>query len=587
MSCSQFEYHLLYEYARGTLEADEAARVAEHVASCAECRETVDSLSGLGDGLGRLEDVTRHDLPEGTAHRLLLQAAQELYRPGGRKRLRLSDVRHRPRNVLPRLLMPIAAAVMVLLGLRLVSPLFEPPQYRALDYLYADAKNVATVTGIHDLQPQALSALDEAIASTNPNALRVANLQLIHYITLRAAEPDQIQDVHFLLGLLKEDDRLRPSATATTAPQATASLWQTSAMAAPSSPAQHAADLICQGRYDEAYRSLAGNDDPEVQALVAYAALRSLRLPEAHESIEALKTLGGPEHAIAPLLEAELAMMENRFDKATDYFAAAANEIDNRLWFQAGYLCKYEIGDDTLAGQYFERTADAEVVTHVSVRFHEDVVVARQEMALMQEDYESYATGPLPAAWKLVPTHPDEFMIAEFDGSRALKQNEMGHRGGKLVAGFPGWHDYVMSCDFKVLQAEFDPQLDFVVYDLGKSHYAVEFSDRAARLQIKTRQEAEAVIHRPESAQLRLPTPLRAGDWWRLSIQVRNVDDGTTRITATVALRDRPDQPAQSFTWTDQAGADQSPQRRGRVGFRVGGAEVAFDNLVVHADEHE
>ncbi|NLX57622.1 MAG: hypothetical protein GXY74_00875 [Phycisphaerae bacterium] len=584
MSCEQCQVHLLYEFARGALGGEEAARVAAHVDACPECRRTLDGLRGLGMELGRLRAATQHDLPDGSADRVLLQAAQELNRPAAeRGGMRRPASRPRRRLVLRQLLMPVAAAVLVLLGLRLVSPLIQPPRYRALDYLYADARNVATVTGIHELQPRALSAMDEAIAAEKPDVLRVANLQLVHYITLRAGEPDQIQDVHFLLKRLKDADRPAPSAAASTPAPATASLWQTGAVAAETSSAQQAAELIRTGRYDDAYRLLAGSNRPEVQALAAYAALRSDRLQEARETIEALNALGGPEHGIAPLLQAELAMMESRFDKATDYFAAAANEIDNRLWFQAGYLCKYEVGDDTLAGQYFERTADAEVADHVARRFHEDVRVARSRMALMEEDYEAYAAGPLPDAWKLVPTHPEEFMIAEIDGSRVLKQNEMGHRGGKLVTGFPGWYDYVMSCDFRVLQAEAEPQLDFVVYDLGKSHYAVEFANQSARLQIKSRQGPEAVVSRPENAQLRLPGPLADGRWWRVTVEVRNVGPDATQVTATVVPRDAADAAAEAatFTWTDQADGDPSPQRRGRVGFRVGGAEVAFDNLVV------
>jgi tetratricopeptide (TPR) repeat protein len=584
MSCEQCPLHLLYEYARGALGSDETARVAAHVGACLQCRQTLDGLRGLGMDLERLRAATHRDLPDSSADRVLLRAAQDLYRHAAvRSSVRRSASPPRRRLVLRQLLMPVAAVIIVLLGLRLVGPLVQPPRYQALDYLYADAKHVATVTGIHELQPRALSALDEAVAAEKPDVLRVANLQLVHYITRRAAEPEQIQDVHFLLKRLKDADHASASAAAATSPSATIPPWQTGAVAAGANPAQQAARLIRTGRYNDAYRLLAGSHRPEVQALAAYAALRSDRLQEARETIEALRALGGPEHGIAPLLQAELAMTESRFDKAADYFAAAANQIDNRLWFQAGYLCKYEIGDDTLAAQYFERTADAEVASHVARRFHEDVRVARSRMALMEENYEAYALGPLPDAWKLVPTHPEEFMIAEIDGSRVLKQNEMGHRGGKLVAGFPGWYDYVMSCDFRVLQAEAEPQLDFVVYDLGKSHYAVEFANRSARLQIKSRQGPEAVVSRPENAQLQLPGSLTDGRWWRVTIEVRNVSPDATQVTATVVPRDASDPAAETatFTWTDRTDGDLPPQRRGRIGFRVGGAEVAFDNLVV------
>jgi len=594
MSCSSYQDHILFDYACGRLSADEAEQVRRHLADCTECRRDVAFGTALSDDLKRLEQATRYDLPDAAALGLLVRAARALsVRESETTRTSLAEMRRRAKRrrrtaLLRRMLIPVAAVVIVLLGLNLVGPYFKTRTPEAINYLYADARKVIqarTVEGMTTLQPRALGALDEAIASPNPDVRRVANLQLIHYITLRATEPDQVDDIRFLLSMLQADERAagtgQPGLNTRTA---LAGLQSTACAASPVGRLDRAAALVRGGEYEKAFNLLAGDDRPDALPLAAYAAIRAGHLGEARESIDALDSLGGRNPWMATLLKAELAMLEERFSDATNYFVTAARSV-NRLWFQAGYLCKYELGDEILAGQYFSRADDPRLAGYVAERFRSDVAVARQKVAMIDEDYESYAVGRLPAQWKFIPTHPDEFLIAKVDGSRVLKQNEMGHRGGKLVSGFPAFHDYLMSCDFKVIRSEVDPQLDFLVYDRGKSHYALELSGSTARLQHKARRAGRAVIARPENAQVRLPSSIRDGQWWNMTVRVRNISETETEVTATVRLRSQDPTEARTFTWIDRGGEGAPPLRKGRVGFRVGGAEVAFDNLVVHADE--
>jgi len=595
MSCSNQRNHILFDYACGRLSAEQAEQVERHLTDCAECREDVASSGALGDDLKRLEQATRHDLPDAAVLGLLVRAARSLSaQQPPTTRTNLAEMRGRARRrtrttLLRHMLIPaVAATVIILLGLNLVGPYFKARRPQAISYLYADAKNVIqarTVEGMTALQPRALGALDEAIASPNPDVLRVANLQLIHYITLRATDPDQVDDIHFLLSMVQANQRTAGiGQDATGVRTVLAGLQNTACAASPADPFQKAEALVRRGEYEKAFNILAGDGRPDVLPLAAYSAIRAGRLQEARESIDALAGLGGKDPWMAPLLRAELAMLEERFADATSHFATVAQSV-NRLWFQAGYLCKYELGDEVLAGQYFERVDDRRVAGHVTQRFSKAVVASRRRIALLDEDYESYAVGRLPARWKFIPTHPDEFLIAEVDGSRVLKQNEMGHRGGKLVSGFPGWRDYVMNCDFKVMRSEVDAQLDFVFYDLGKSHYAIELFGSTARLQRKARHAGRAVIARPENAQVRLPASIRGGQWWSLRVRVRNLSKSETEVTAAIRMRDQAPEEAGTFTWIDKAGEGLQPLRRGRVGFCVGGAEVAFDNLIVHADQ--
>ncbi|NIA21240.1 MAG: hypothetical protein GWP05_04560, partial [Anaerolineaceae bacterium] len=367
MSCPNYQDHILFDYACGKLSADQAEQVRRHLAGCAECRREVASSGALGSRLKLLEQATRCDLPDAAALGLLVRAARTLsVRAPETTQTSLAEMQRRARQrrrttLLRRMLIPVAAAVIVLLGLDLVGPYFKTRPPEAISYLYADARKVIqarTVEGMIALQPRALGALDEAIASPNPDVRRVANLQLIHYITLRATEPDQVDDIRFLLSMLQADERAagtgQPGPNTRTA---LAGLQSTASAASPAGRLDRAAALVRGGRYEKAFNLLAGDDRPEALPLAAYAAIRAGRLGEARESIDALGSLGGRNPWMVPLLEAELAMLEERFTDAINHFATAARSV-NRLWFQAGYLCKYELGDEILAGQYFSRADD-------------------------------------------------------------------------------------------------------------------------------------------------------------------------------------------------------------------------------------
>jgi tetratricopeptide (TPR) repeat protein len=465
-----------------------------------------------------------------------------------------------------------------------------PPQaarYPAIEYLNAQAARVATLKGIAALEPVARQALDEAVAATSADVARVADLQLVHYITRRAVDPEQVKDIHFLLYLVQQDERQE-----TLSGVARRDLWdrlsglEPTASAAPAAGwLDEARKLLSDGRYMEAYLFLAGQETARMQPLTAYAAIRAGRTGEARELLEALMEQDRSDVRLVELLRAELAMTQDQYNLAMHHFASAA-ESDSRFWFQAAYLCKYELNDEVLAGQFFERTGDDRVATHVAQRFRGDLTVARQTSQMLDEDFDGYTAGKLPANWRLIPTHSDEFQIVRLDGSNVLKQNELGYGGAKLVTGYPGWNNYTFRCDFKVLRAAPGGQVNLVVYDRGLSYYALNLQGNVAQVVYKPADSPEeGALVRPPGARLTLPQSINEGAWWRAAIRVQNLDSRRTQIAARLWPRDRqpPDQP--QILWTHQAAEGQEALPRGRVGFRVEWAETAIDNVSVTANE--
>jgi anti-sigma-K factor RskA len=105
------DVHLLAgSYALGALDADEEARFAEHLATCAACRAEVDGFAAVRDQLGQ---AAAEPAPAGLRARVLAAAAatpQEPVLPTGRRPARS---RWQPAG---RAALAVAAAVVVILG---------------------------------------------------------------------------------------------------------------------------------------------------------------------------------------------------------------------------------------------------------------------------------------------------------------------------------------------------------------------------------------------------------------------------------------------------------------------------------------
>jgi hypothetical protein len=594
MSCSSEEKHILFDYATDLLAADCRQKVEEHLAHCAGCREELAAVRQLAADLSKLEAATRHDLSADSAAEVLDEAAL-LLRPRHREpRQNIQELRRRARSkarwgLVQRMLMPLAAAAAVIVGLHLYDALLgskPPAPPSAVEQLAAQADAVDTVAGILELEPAARAALDETMLAPSPGLGRVGNLQLVHYITTRAKEPGQIEDVRFLLRLLRDDEQKHPAlALRSGFWDALASLETRAEAAEP--PAVFAGErvrnLMQQGKYDEVYRLLAADRSLETRPLAAYAAIRAGHTAEARAMLDAAVQVGRGNPELVELLRAEAAIDDLRWYLATNHYAAAA-ENDNRLWFQAGYLWRYELHNDVKAGEYFARTADERVAAHVARRFKTDVDLARQAAPLYRQDFESYAANTVPAFWKVDQTRPGETLIVQVDGSNVLKQDDLGRFGNKLTFGYPGWNNYTFACDFKVLHSGSSAQFDLVVYELGLTHYALRFEGNTAHLVERLFAKGESQELEPAQSRVTLPASVLAGDWWQASIRVQNLNDRQTEVTARIWPRGHQEQ-VQTSTWTESAAAGSQPLRRGHISFHLGDAEVAIDNILVTAND--
>jgi anti-sigma factor RsiW len=594
MSNSCEQRHLLLDLAAGRLSAEERAAVETHVAACSQCRTEMESLQSLHQALGRARKAMACDLSAEQAQSVLSEARLILKDRNAAVVCRINAIRRQARrnnlrSLWRQMLVPAAAAVVVFGIIALITRYSTPsaPQNAtAIKRLYAQAKNIVTVQDIQQLQAVTRRSLDEAIAKTAPNVADVGHLQLIHYIAQHPRDPDQIDDIHFLLALLKANERREAQPVARIEPDfwdILASL-ENRAMAAPVAAEApwlvEVRGLLLAGKYEQAYQKLSGADATRVHPLTAYAAIRAQRQKEAARVLEALTELERSESPLVSLLWAELALENQRYDTAIRHYTLAAKK-ESSLWFQAGYLCKYELGDETQAGAFFGRSGDPRIAAHVASRFQRDVSLARHEMPLLDQNFDTFPLGSVPKDWTLIPTHAGEYRIDQVDGSNVLRLNEIGYHGAKLCTGFPGWTNYTLVCDFKFLRRDQGASLQLAVYEIGITRYVLGLQDRSAVV-INNRVNDNDT---PASQRVTLPESIESGRWWRAEIRVENVDPSRTRLSATVWPREaeRPAKP--QVVWTDDAGAGGTPLQRGPVAMRVTEAEVAFDNISVTSND--
>ena len=605
MRCGREFNHLLYDFASNLLDTEAREAVEAHVASCADCRRELGAMRNLSADMQRLEKATRIDFSAAAAAELFDRAGRQLAaRPplagarlvtnDGLTLLQVARRRQRRRNW-SRLLVPLAAAVLLIVGLQLLPLLIDPAKPAApepLEQLARLSSRMVAVEEIHGLSPLARKAVDAAISAPNIDADRLANLQLVHYISSKAVEPQQIRDVRFLVDLTRSTNSGIPLAALSAEHgfdliKVLSGLLEQRAMAdvLPADLLGQARESIAAGDYDAAYRLLADSNQPEAQPLAAYAAIHTDRWEAADGLLDAMSEMGRADRRLIDLLQAELALREARYDVAVDCFGRAAGRERNRLWFHAGYLAKYELHDDVLAGQLFQRTEDRQLQAHVQRRFGDVVAMSRDARELFREDFEAHAVGGVPQGWRLIPAHQGEFEIADVDGSRVLLVRESGFPRGRLSFGYPGLSNYTFGCDFKVLKADTDAEIDLTVYDTGLRHYALRLDGPNLHLvhrRLGGHGDGDSAEPAP-AASAALEQSTTDGQWWQSRIEVRTLDMQRTQVRAKVWPRDgaMPDQ--WQMEWTDVAESPQTALQHGKVGLRVAGADIAFDNLVISA----
>jgi mycothiol system anti-sigma-R factor len=165
MECRDVRDELL-AYQRNELGADVRAQVAAHLEACADCRRAASAEAGLSELLAH--KLPRHAAPAALRERLAERVAEGVAAPTGQA--------SRPRR-LRRYAAPIAsalaAAALVLLGVRLTQPGFLRPSLTAADLVDEGVNDHLRVTssarpveiesgGIHQVKPWFTGRLDFA-----------------------------------------------------------------------------------------------------------------------------------------------------------------------------------------------------------------------------------------------------------------------------------------------------------------------------------------------------------------------------------------------------------------------------------------
>jgi len=588
--------HEWYELERGTAPREDVERLRRHLGECEACRARAEQHRNLAASLESLAEYSRADLSD--------EAVESLYRRArvhgwlGRPMRHPIGLRVQRKRWLPwvvPLAVAAAAAVLVLVGLRPQVPEVIQPA-GALDRLARSTQRATSVEELSRLAALARAAVGEELARPAPNADRVADLVLVSFITQRPHESRQARDVRFLVeGVLAQ----RGESAGRIAPGAPGPLGCSflASTAVPPVSLREAAEglsdakaLVLAGAYEEALAAMRA-DDRDI-------ALRVWCLQMLGRSAEAAQVLAGagepPPDAMSRALGVDLALESRNVAEAIRQYEALADEND-RYWFAAAYLTRYELGDARGAGLRFKRVKDPRLASYVAREFGMELAAAESRpRRLVAEDFEGYERGT-PAEWALVRARGGEFHIVDVPGGKALRQNEVDLVGAELLTGSPHWGNYTLQVDVKVEASRGDYAIGAVACrSADDSGYILELSPRRLRLvkQFAATEgragpagaRRERLLLEPVQAIMHLGEPPAEGWWYTMKIRVQQVDDGVS--VAGKAWRSDTEEPlGWQVTWTDTGQAGCPALLRGLAGLRISGARVLVDNLVLMKEE--
>jgi len=577
--------HQWYEVARGSAPRDDAQRLSRHLAECPDCRATADGVRDVAASLERLAGSTRADLSAEAAEALFRRARVRglVGRP-----LKTSIAARVGRTPWLRVAVPVgvAAAALVLVAVGVWTAL--PQQVRprgALKRLVRAAHAVRRADGLRRLAPLARAAVSEELARPEPSAEQVADLLLVAYITERPREDRQARDVDFLLGELWRRGRAAGVAAVRLPWPMLASTVLASADAEPrpagrtltgdyqGRPLAAAKKKVLDGDYVGALDVLPGDGSGAV--LKAWCLASVGRQAEAARVLaEAEDRADGP---MARVLRADLALGAQDVAGAMDQYETLA-AADDRYWFAAGYLYRYELRDTRGAGERFRRIRDPALARYVHQAFRTELAMAQvpEPEPLVALDFDEYDLGALPTNWALVRVKGGEFEVVSVPGGKALAQG----RGTEFVCGEPEWADYTIRMDVKVLSSDGDFAVGAAAYRRADhTGYVLQLTPQ--RLQIVKRYPSDG----PERAPLvprehRLVLPPAEGWWYTLKVRVQRVDAGVS-VAGKVWRSDLDEPLGWHVVWTDSGQAGSEPLVGGRAGVQVRGAKVLVDRFVI------
>jgi hypothetical protein len=292
---------------------------------------------------------------------------------------------------------------------------------------------------------------------------------------------------------------------------------------------------------------------------------------------------------MARALYAHLALESENVAEAVRQYEVMARE-DDRYWFAAGYLYRYELGDTREAGLRFSRVRAQRLAAYVAGEFQAELAAARSEpLRLVAENFDDYDSGA-PPDWALVRASGGEFRIVAVPGGKALELNQVGFAGAELLTGSQFWGNYTLGFDVQVLDHEGDYVVGAAAYRRSdRTGYVLELSAHRLRL-VKQfasaagapgspRARPERLVTAPLKAAVHLAESPEAGRWYAMKIRVQRLDDGVA-VAGKVWPRGGAEPLGWQVVWTD-AGQAGGPLDGGLAGIQVSGAHVLIDNLVI------
>jgi hypothetical protein len=345
---------------------------------------------------------------------------------------------------------------------------------------------------------------------------------------------------------------------------------------------------VLRGRYEQALAAMpADGGDPVLRAWCFQMAGQPAEAARALAEVQ-----GGTRADLARALWADLALKADSVAEGLRQYEALAQQ-DDRYWFAAGYVCRYELSDSRGAGLRFARVQDPRLAAYAASEFEAELTAARREpLPLVAETFDDYPVGT-PADWALVRTSGGEFRIVDVPGGRALQLDQARLEGGELLTGSPFWGNYTLAFDFCVEEAAGDFVLGAAVYRRADhTGYVLELSPPRLRLvkqfaaaagSAPGRARPERLLVAPHRAAVHLAEPPVAGPWYTMKVRVQRVEDGVA-VAGKVWRRQDREPLTWQVVWTD-AGQAGGPLPGGLAGLQVSGARLLVDNLVVTRNE--
>jgi hypothetical protein len=589
-----------YELERGDLTREQAECLRRHIAECPSCRTRAEETRHIAAALEALAGCTRDELFEEAGEAVLRRGrVHGLVGRGYRRPLMVRLARSRwVRRGLP-LVASAAGLLLIIVGLRFTTVSVDLTPRGALERLVQASSQAAKATDLRRIAPLVRAAVSEELARPKPSPQQAADLLLASYIGRRPREDRQVNDFRFLVAGVWARRYEQPAAameqrpawpmlasvvlSAAALPAAGAT---TSARAA--GPLAVAKDCLLAGDYAGAMKALPALEDAPV--------LRAWCLESLGRPAEAGRLLAATQGSLPMVLRADLALSgQDIAESLRQYEMLAAG--DDRYWFAAGYLCRYELADAREAGVRFQRIRDEDLRDYTSRTFKGELAAANVNYGperLFAADFDNWDLGA-PTEMTLVRVHGGEFRVVDAGRGKALEQDEVNYRGAEFLVGEDDWSDYTLQFDVRVLETQGNYAVSAAAYRRAdQTGYLLELSPGRLRL-VKQLVALEAAKKRgsglpermrlePVQAEASLDEPLARGWWYTMKIRVQHVPGGVS-VAGKFWRTDTAEPPTPQVVWTDSGGAGAGPLLGGVAGVQVSGAKVQVDNLVITRNE--